>query len=44
VNDHVSVWGSWWNPELGWGYSCCHSNNKLSICLGEKGKTIAVQK
>lgn len=39
--DHTSVWGSWFNEALGWGYSCCHQNDKHSICLGEKGKRMA---
>ncbi len=44
INNHQSVWGSWWNPELGWGYQCCHSTEKHSNCLGERGKKIALQK
>jgi pre-mRNA-processing factor SLU7 len=44
VNDHHTVWGSWWNLDLGWGYGCCHSTTKSSMCLGEKGKKIAVHK
>ena len=23
--NHSSVWGSWWNKTLGWGYACCHA-------------------
>lgn len=42
INNHTSVWGSWWNEVLGWGYACCHSNDKLSICEGESGKKMAV--
>lgn len=44
VNDHTSVWGSWWNDHLGWGYACCHSNTKMSICGGHKGKELALQR
>ncbi len=44
VNDHTSVWGSWWNQYLGWGYACCHSNTKMSSCLGPKGKEHALQR
>ena len=44
INNHSSVWGSWWNEELGWGYKCCFSNEKQSICLGEKGKVVALRK
>lgn len=37
VNNHTSVWGSYWH--LGsWGYKCCHSTVKGSYCVGEKGK------
>jgi pre-mRNA-processing factor SLU7 len=28
INNHISVWGSWWNETLGWGYACCHSDVK----------------
>jgi pre-mRNA-processing factor SLU7 len=51
--EHKSVWGSWWNEVLGrissliilgWGYECCHSNEKNSNCLGEKGKRLSLQK
>lgn len=42
INNHTSVWGSWWNETLGWGYSCCNSNDKLSMCEGEKGKRMAI--
>ena len=38
INDHTSVWGSWYNKYLGWGYACCHSSDKNSYCLGQKGK------
>lgn len=37
INNHKSVWGSWWaNSE--WGYACCHSTVKNSYCTGEEGK------
>ncbi|OJJ43464.1 hypothetical protein ASPZODRAFT_136339 [Penicilliopsis zonata CBS 506.65] len=37
VNNHSTVWGSWWfNFE--WGYACCHSTVKNSYCTGEDGK------
>lgn len=42
--DHSSVWGSYWNDLLGWGYECCHSNQKHSACLGERGKKLMLQK
>ena len=37
VNNHTSVWGSYWS-EGQWGYACCHSLVKLSYCTGEAGK------
>ncbi|EEQ90861.1 mRNA splicing protein [Blastomyces dermatitidis] len=38
INNHTSVWGSWWSNFL-WGYACCHSTVKNSYCTGEEGKT-----
>ncbi|KAI2468144.1 Pre-mRNA splicing Prp18-interacting factor-domain-containing protein [Annulohypoxylon bovei var. microspora] len=37
INNHTSVWGSWWS-NFKWGYSCCHSFIKNSYCTGEEGK------
>lgn len=37
VNNHSSVWGSWWK-NFQWGYACCHSTVKNSYCTGEEGK------
>lgn len=37
INNHSSVWGSWWS-NFQWGYSCCHSMVKNSYCTGEIGK------
>ena len=37
LNNHTSVWGSWWDS-FQWGYACCHSNVKNSYCTGEDGK------
>ncbi|KAK4609042.1 Pre-mRNA-splicing factor slu7 [Fulvia fulva] len=37
INNHTSVWGSWWK-NFQWGYSCCHSTVKNSFCTGEEGK------
>lgn len=37
INNHTSVWGSWWS-NFRWGYSCCHSMVKNSYCTGEEGK------
>ena len=36
INDHTSVWGSWFNKHLGWGYHCCHSNYWLNVLGMEK--------
>jgi len=37
VNNHTSVWGSWWHA-FQWGYACCFSAVKNSYCTGEDGK------
>ncbi|KAF2109176.1 pre-mRNA-splicing factor SLU7 [Lophiotrema nucula] len=37
INNHTSVWGSWWS-NFQWGYACCHSTTKNSYCTGEEGK------
>ncbi|KAJ5594293.1 uncharacterized protein N7459_000501 [Penicillium hispanicum] len=37
INNHTSVWGSWWH-EFKWGYACCFSTVKNSYCTGEDGK------
>ena len=37
INNHTSVWGSWWK-DFKWGYACCHSTVKNSYCTGEEGK------
>ena len=37
INNHTSVWGSWWS-DFKWGYACCHSTSKNSYCTGEEGK------
>ena len=37
MNNHTSVWGSWWR-DFRWGYACCHSTIKNSYCTGEEGK------
>ncbi|KAI5284700.1 mRNA splicing protein [Ascosphaera aggregata] len=37
INNHTSVWGSWWQS-FTWGYACCHSTVKNSYCTGEEGK------
>jgi pre-mRNA-processing factor SLU7 len=37
VNNHTTVWGSWWN-NFKWGYACCHSIVKNSYCTGDEGR------
>jgi pre-mRNA-processing factor SLU7 len=37
LNNHSSVWGSWWK-EFQWGYACCWSTVKNSFCTGEAGR------
>ena len=37
INNHTSVFGSWWKDGQ-WGYQCCHSVVKNSFCTGEEGK------
>lgn len=37
INNHTTVWGSWW-ANFQWGYACCHSIVKNSYCTGEEGK------
>jgi pre-mRNA-processing factor SLU7 len=37
INNHASVWGSFWKDHR-WGYDCCHSFSKNSYCTGEAGK------
>ena len=37
INNHTSVWGSWWQ-DFKWGYACCHSTIKNSYCTGEEGR------
>jgi len=37
INNHTSVWGSWWS-DFRWGYACCHSFVKNSYCTGEEGR------
>lgn len=39
INNHTSVWGSYFNKKYGvWGFQCCHSTIKNSYCTGKKGK------
>lgn len=40
INGHTSVWGSFYHDILGWGYKCCYSFKKESICEGETAKKV----
>ncbi|XP_047990275.1 pre-mRNA-splicing factor Slu7 [Leguminivora glycinivorella] len=42
INNHTSVWGSYWR-EGQWGYKCCHSFIKMSYCVGEAGKSVVLE-
>ncbi|EDV20114.1 Pre-mRNA-splicing factor SLU7 [Trichoplax sp. H2] len=33
INNHKTVWGSYWKDGR-WGYACCHSFIKMSYCTG----------
>lgn len=37
INNHVSVWGSYWKDGR-WGFKCCHSFIRESYCIGQAGK------
>jgi pre-mRNA-processing factor SLU7 len=37
INNHTSVFGSWWY-QFKWGYACCCSTVKNSYCTGQDGK------
>lgn len=36
INNHTSVWGSWWKDHQ-WGYRCCQQTVKNSYCSGVAG-------
>ncbi|WVO12562.1 pre-mRNA-splicing factor SLU7 [Cryptococcus depauperatus] len=39
INNHTSVWGSFYNLSTSqWGFACCHSTISGSYCTGEAGK------
>jgi pre-mRNA-processing factor SLU7 len=42
INNHTTVWGSWWS-DFKWGYACCHSRVKNSYCTGEEGMRAFVE-
>uniref|UniRef100_A0A2M4ADC8 Pre-mRNA-splicing factor SLU7 n=1 Tax=Anopheles triannulatus TaxID=58253 RepID=A0A2M4ADC8_9DIPT len=37
INNHTTVWGSFWSNGT-WGYRCCESTIKNSYCVGDNGK------
>lgn len=36
INNHTSVWGSWWKDHL-WGFKCCKQIIRNSYCTGSAG-------
>lgn len=36
INNHTSVWGSWWKDGQ-WGFKCCHQTMRNSYCTGQAG-------
>ncbi|GAB4829236.1 hypothetical protein Ancab_018902 [Ancistrocladus abbreviatus] len=36
INNHTSVWGSWWK-DFQWGYKCCKQIIRNSYCTGAAG-------
>eukprot|EP00741_Cyanophora_paradoxa_P019865 tig00000217_g19173.t1 len=40
INNHTSVWGSYWYKGK-WGFACCHQLVKNAYCTGEAGKAAA---
>lgn len=36
INNHTSVWGSWWKDHQ-WGYKCCKQTIRNSYCTGSAG-------
>jgi len=36
LNNHTSVWGSYWEAGA-WGFACCRQLVKVSYCTGAKG-------
>ncbi|PPD81352.1 hypothetical protein GOBAR_DD21717 [Gossypium barbadense] len=36
INNHTSVWGSWWKDRQ-WGYKCCKQTIRNSYCTGAAG-------
>jgi pre-mRNA-processing factor SLU7 len=36
INNHTTVWGSWWKDHQ-WGYKCCKQFIRNSYCTGQAG-------
>lgn len=43
INNHTTVWGSFWHAGK-WGYKCCCSTIKESYCTGQAGIDAAKQR
>lgn len=41
--NHSSVWGSYW-ADGKWGYACCKSHLKNSLCMGDRVEQVAQQR
>jgi len=44
VNNHSSVWGSFFHNVFSWGYKCCLSFDRNSFCGGEEGAKLGRKK
>lgn len=40
--NHTSVWGSFW-ADGKWGYACCKSHLKNSLCMGSRVRDVAAE-
>ncbi|KAG6543194.1 hypothetical protein Mapa_015444 [Marchantia paleacea] len=36
INNHTTVWGSWWKDGQ-WGFKCCKQHTRNSYCTGQAG-------
>lgn len=39
LNNHTSVWGSYW-VNGNWGYACCHAIHRNAYCTGAAGREV----
>eukprot|EP00798_Chlamydomonas_sp_ICE-L_P017842 gene17842-24226_t len=42
INNHTTVWGSWYKDGT-WGFACCHQAVKNSYCTGSAGEAAAAE-